>query len=50
MLTKQGNNYQAVTTQIARGFSNPIGSVLIGNHLYVLDYGGKGELWEITFQ
>jgi len=50
MLTKTGDNYQSVTTQIARGFQNPVDTVLIENRLYVLDYGGQGALWEITFQ
>jgi glucose/arabinose dehydrogenase len=49
-LTKQGDNYQAVTTQIARGFSNPVDAVLIANRLYVLDHGAKGAIWEITFK
>jgi hypothetical protein len=49
-LTKQGDNYQAVTTQIARGFHNPVAAVLIENRLYLLEYGAQGALWEITFQ
>ena len=49
-LTKQGDNYQAVTTQIARGFHNPVAAVLIQNRLYLLDYGAQGAIWEITFK
>jgi glucose/arabinose dehydrogenase len=48
-LTKRGENYEAVTTQIARGFNNPIDAVLIENRLYVLDFGPGGTLWELTF-
>lgn len=48
-LTKNGDNYEAVTTQIARGFNNPIDAVLIENKLYVLDYGSGGTIWELTF-
>ena len=48
-LTKRGENYEAVTIQIARGFNNPIDSVLIGNRLYILDFGPGGTLWELTF-
>jgi hypothetical protein len=48
-LTKRGDNYEAVTTQIARGFVNPIDAVLIDDKLYVLDFG-TGTLWEITFK
>ena len=49
-LTKTGDNYEAITTQIARGFHNPIDAVLIENRLYVLDYGGNGAIWELTFE
>jgi len=49
-LTKKGENYESITTQIARGFQNPIDAVLIENHLYILEYGGKGAIWELTFE
>ena len=49
-LTKRGENYEAITAQIARGFHNPIDAVLIENRLYVLDYGGNGAIWELTFE
>ncbi|HEU0292071.1 MAG TPA: PQQ-dependent sugar dehydrogenase [Anaerolineales bacterium] len=49
-LTKQNDNYEAITTQIAREFDNPIDAVLVENRLYVLDFGADGTLWEITFQ
>jgi hypothetical protein len=49
-LTKTGDNYEAVTTQIARGFHHPIDAVLIENRLYVLDYGENGAIWELTFE
>ena len=49
-LTKTGDNYQAVTTQIAREFQNPIDAVLIENRLYVLDFSGNGAVWELTFE
>lgn len=49
-LTRNGENYQARATQIARAFRNPIDSVLIENHLYVLEYGGNGAIWELTFE
>jgi len=48
-LTKRDNNYESVTTQIAREFKNPIDAVLIENRLYVLDFGSDGTLWELTF-
>jgi glucose/arabinose dehydrogenase len=50
VLTKNGDNYQAVTTQIARGFQNPVAAVLIENRLYLLEFGAQGAIWEITFK
>jgi glucose/arabinose dehydrogenase len=49
-LTKQGDNYEAVTTQIARDFNNPIDAVLIENRLYVLEFGSSSAIWELTFE
>jgi glucose/arabinose dehydrogenase len=49
-LTKRGDNYEAVTTQIAREFSNPIDAVMIENRLYVLEFGPDGAIWELTFE
>jgi len=49
-LTKVNDNYEAKVDQIARGFQSPIDSVLIENRLYVLEYGGNGAIWEITFK
>jgi glucose/arabinose dehydrogenase len=49
-LTKQDDNYEMVTTEVASGFVNPIDAVLIGNKLYVLEYGSEGAIWELTFE
>jgi glucose/arabinose dehydrogenase len=49
-LTKKGDTYESVTTQIAREFKNPIDAVLIENRLYVLEYGEDGAIWELTFE
>jgi glucose/arabinose dehydrogenase len=49
-LTKQGDTYEATTTQIARGFKNPIDAVMIENRLYVLEFGAGSAIWELTFQ
>ena len=49
-LTKRGDNYEAVTTQVARDFKMPIDAVMIENRLYVLEYGQDGSVWELTFQ
>lgn len=49
-LTRNGDNYQMVATQVARDFKNPIDAVLIDNRLYVLEFGGGGSVWELTFE
>ncbi len=49
-LTKLGStNYQTTTTRIIGGFSNPIDAEIIGNRIYVIEYGGNQGIWEITF-
>jgi hypothetical protein len=49
-LTRSGDTYEAVTTQIAREFENPIDALLIENRLYVLEYGAEGAIWELSFE
>jgi hypothetical protein len=46
---KTSTSYTVSTEQLAEGFNNPIDEVLIGNHLYVLEYGQGGSIWELTF-
>jgi hypothetical protein len=47
-LEKSGDNYRMNATQIVTGFQNPMDSALVGDKLYVLDYGGRGAIWEIA--
>ena len=47
-LSKAGDNYQAKMTQLVVGFDYPVDGALLGNKIYVLDYGGKGSIWEVT--
>jgi hypothetical protein len=48
-LTRLGNtNYQARVTRIVGGFSRPIDAEIIGNHIYVVEYGGTNGIWEVT--
>jgi glucose/arabinose dehydrogenase len=47
-LTKVGDTYQMKVTQLAVGFDHPIDQALIGKKLYVLDWGSKGAIWEVT--
>ncbi|MEH2136218.1 PQQ-dependent sugar dehydrogenase [Nostoc sp.] len=48
-LTKVGTtNYKFNATRIVKDFSNPIDSEIIGNKIYVLEYGGNEGIWEVT--
>ena len=47
-LAKVGDNYQAHITRLVGGFSNPIDAEIIGNRLYVIEWGGGRGLWEIV--
>ncbi len=43
------DNYFVKTTRIAEGFTEPTDAVMIGNNVYVIEYGGKGgNIWKIT--
>jgi len=47
-LTKLGQtNYQARVRRIVDGFSNPIDAEIIGNRIYVIEYGGSFGIWEV---
>lgn len=46
--TADGENYTARCIRIAGGFVNPIDTELVGNRLYVLEYSGDRNLWEIV--
>ena len=47
-LTKKGAAYEASMTQLVSGFDHPIDAALVGKLLYVLDWSGKGTIWELT--
>ncbi len=49
-LVKSGDSYEMRALQLARGFRNPIDSVLVKNKLYVLEFGGSGSIWELSFE
>jgi hypothetical protein len=43
------DNYFVKTTRIVENFNQPVDAVLVGNALYVIEYGGKsGNIWKIT--
>ena len=49
-LTKLGNtNYQMTATRLVGNFATPIDAEIIGNRIYVLEYGGSQGIWEVTF-
>lgn len=47
---KKKNNYTVQTTRIVEGFNQPTDAVLVGNEVYVIEYGGRtgGNVWRIT--
>jgi hypothetical protein len=47
-LSKAGDTYRMRATRIVRSFNNPIDAEIVGNRIYVLDYGGAGNIWEVT--
>jgi glucose/arabinose dehydrogenase len=49
-LTRLGTtNYQARVTRIVGGFNAPVDAEIIGNRIYVIEYGGNQSIWEVTF-
>ncbi len=49
-LSKTEDNYESVTTQIATEFRNPIDAAVVGNTLYVLEWGADGGVWALEFE
>jgi len=48
-LTKVGNtNYRLNARRIVKSFQQPIDAEIIGNKIYVLEFGGSQGIWEIT--
>jgi glucose/arabinose dehydrogenase len=45
----QEQGYMATTQQIALDFANPIDAVLIGDTLYVLEFGQDSAIWALRF-
>lgn len=52
---KATDNYKVKTTRIVENFTAPTDALLVGNTLYIIEYGGKqggnkagGSLWKIT--
>lgn len=47
-LTGKTAGFAIHATRIVGGFNNPIDAEIIGNKLYVLDFGGTQSVWEVT--
>jgi cytochrome c553 len=46
---KAMDNYFINTTRIVEGFKEPTDAILVGNEVYVIEYGGRGgHIWKIT--
>lgn len=46
---KAMDNYVVKTKRIVEGFREPVDAVMVGNAVYVIEYGGKqGNIWKIT--
>jgi Glucose / Sorbosone dehydrogenase len=47
-MTKGVSNYSIKAKRIVGGFNNPIDAEMIGNAIYVLEFGGSKSIWKIT--
>lgn len=47
-LRLRGDNYEMNARRIVEGFSNPVDAEIIGNRIYVVEFGGDYGIWEIT--
>jgi Glucose / Sorbosone dehydrogenase len=47
-LAKASGVYTLRATRMVGGFNNPVDAEIVGNVIYVLDYGGTQALWEVT--
>src|SRR5215204_2008363 len=44
------NNFFVRTKRIVGGFKDPVDAVMIGNEMYVIEYGGEGgNIWKLSF-
>ena len=43
------NNYLVRTKRIVEGFNDPVDAIMIGNDMYVIEYGGEGgNIWKLS--
>lgn len=43
-----GSSFEIETRQLVTGFTQPIDSLLLGNKLYVIEYGAAGRIYELA--
>jgi hypothetical protein len=48
-LEKTGDGYRMGARRVAWGFENPIDAAIVSHRVYVLEHGGSGAIWEVTF-
>ncbi len=49
-LTPGDGNYRMTARQIVRGLRNPIDAAIIGDRMYILEFGSDVAIWEVQFQ
>lgn len=49
-LEKKGDNYTMSARQIVRDLHNPIDAAIVGNTIYVLEFGQNVSIWELSFR
>ena len=49
-LTPSDGNYRMNARQIIRGLRNPIDAAVIGDRMYILEFGSEVAIWEVQFQ
>ncbi|MBS1914177.1 MAG: PQQ-dependent sugar dehydrogenase [Bacteroidetes bacterium] len=48
-MRKNGQSYALASRRIVRGFVQPIDAAIVGDRIYVLEWGGAHNLWEVDF-
>ena len=42
------DNFFVKTTRVVEGFQSPVDAIMIGNNIYIIEYGGKGgNIWKL---
>lgn len=49
-LQKSGDNYTMSARQIVRDLHNPIDAAIVGDTVYVLEFGQNVSIWELSFR